>query len=108
MELHQLEPGRRRRINATMTSVLKAIADYTPGPYPGRVTLLWPDESAKVPNDPAAGWSEVAAAVDVRSIPGNHISCVTEHLGSFGATLRECLDKAAAAADVRSCVTMGS
>jgi thioesterase domain-containing protein len=64
----------------TLSRMEKAIRTYTPGEYPGRVTLFVASERVKVsPEDTSFGWSAVAAGgVDVHVIPGDHMSILLE------------------------------
>jgi amino acid adenylation domain-containing protein len=81
---------RRERVGAAYG---RAMLGYVPKSYPGRVTLLWPRElPLDDPNDPSAGWSKVAARVDVHQVGGGHITCVTSNLHNVAETLRSCLE----------------
>jgi thioesterase domain-containing protein len=44
--------------------------------------------------DPTLGWGKVAAEVKVVSVPGNHITCITEHVDILAERLQACLDEA--------------
>ncbi|HEV3468924.1 MAG TPA: amino acid adenylation domain-containing protein [Pyrinomonadaceae bacterium] len=73
-------------------SYLGATHGYVPKPYPGRVTLLWPEEAAaSVGGDPTMGWRGVAAEVEVRAVPGDHATCITLHQEALAGELRSCL-----------------
>jgi thioesterase domain-containing protein len=52
----------------------KAIASYTPGMYPGRVTLIVSSERADDPGGESdLGWSRVSGdSIEVRAVPGDH------------------------------------
>jgi thioesterase domain-containing protein len=66
----------------------RIIRGYIPGHYPGRVVLLHTDSiHSRVPDDPTLGWRHVTSHLEVRAIPGDHCSCLTEHVES----LAECL-----------------
>jgi amino acid adenylation domain-containing protein len=59
---------------------------HVPGRYDGRLTLL-----ATRPDSPADGarghsWIGRAPHVDIRPIPGRHLTCLTEHLADTAAT----------------------
>jgi amino acid adenylation domain-containing protein len=65
-----------------------AVLRYIPGPYSGRVVLFRTNElHLRAPNDPTAGWRHVASNLEVCPIPGDHHTCVTQHLES----LADCL-----------------
>lgn len=69
-----------------------AWARYTPEPYVGRVTLLWPQEDAARARraDPTLEWRALAAEVDVHMIPGTHETCTTTHIESLAACVAAC------------------
>jgi amino acid adenylation domain-containing protein len=65
---------------------------YCPGPYDGRIALIWgTDQEAPVRGDQTMGWSKLAPKVDVRLVPGNHLSAVTEHFGTIAEHVRAAL-----------------
>jgi thioesterase domain-containing protein len=68
--------------------------EYVARPYPGRVTLLRPsDAPLAVATSRDRGWGKLAAAVDVRFVPGQHHSMVKEpHVQMLARVLQECLD----------------
>jgi thioesterase domain-containing protein len=85
----------RRRAHAERREAYgRVLSAYTPGPYRGRVVLLWPEgEPARHPGDSTQGWSDVAAALEVRSIPGGHLSCVTTHVRALATQMRDALER---------------
>jgi thioesterase domain-containing protein len=91
-------PAHFRRLMATH---YQALRDYTPRPYPGRVTLF------RARTRPLfrlcgrdLGWAALAGGgLDVISIPGNHESILKEpHVRTLAAALKDRLRAAAAAA----------
>jgi len=73
-----------------------AILRYDPRPYSGRVTLLRAKgERLVCSHDYYMGWSRFAAGgVDVRLIPGSHLSLFKEpHIRRLAAQLQTCLDE---------------
>jgi hypothetical protein len=59
---------------------------YRPKPYPGRVVLLRTKSLGRdYPTDWTAGWGKLAAQIEVHEIPGDHGTCLTEHLGVVAA-----------------------
>jgi amino acid adenylation domain-containing protein len=89
-----LAEERHRKINEIYES---AMAAYVPRKYSGRVTLLQPAEWMQGPlDDVTFGWRDVATKVDVRTIPGGHLSCITDHVGELAACLRDCLSNESA------------
>ncbi len=67
--------------------------EYAPGPYGGRVTLLWPADDPVSLKDVIVCWQRVAHSVDAHVIPGRHFTCLTEHAQSTAAELRSMLSK---------------
>jgi aspartate racemase len=81
---------RRREINE---SYERAMAGYVPRKYAGRMTLLQPAEWMQQPlDDPMFGWADLAATVDVRTVPGGHLTCITDHVEELADCLRDCLN----------------
>ncbi|HXW13582.1 MAG TPA: amino acid adenylation domain-containing protein, partial [Terriglobia bacterium] len=68
------------------------LMNYRPKPYSGRVVLLR-TQAAKIsyPTDLTAGWGKVAAHVEVHNLPGDHITCQTEHVGDVAEHIAKCL-----------------
>jgi thioesterase domain-containing protein len=58
---------------------IKLGSDYALRPYPGRITLFRPQETpVPVQTAPDRNWGELAAAVDVHFVPGQHHTMVKE------------------------------
>lgn len=74
----------------------RAVADYEPQPYPGRITLLRATEQlAHNADDPALGWGELTASTEIYEVPGNHYTITTEpNVKALAERLKACLDKA--------------
>ncbi|MDQ2903649.1 MAG: thioesterase domain-containing protein [Chloroflexota bacterium] len=68
-------------------------AGYAPDLYPGKITFFWASEEPGLPGE----WREVVQAkegeVEMHFIPGNDLTCRTEHLPALAECLRECLSK---------------
>ena len=82
-------PANRR--DAMGVAFMRAAEEYVPLPYPGRVTLFWPEHDPASPEAAMEGWKQVAADVDLHVVPGDHLSYSTRHMAEFGARLRDCL-----------------
>jgi len=86
-----------RRILRVLRHNLVATNRYAPQPYAGRVTLLRTETSLRSEKkDRTLGWGAlVAGGVDVRVIPGTHLTCVlSPHVRAMAAQLGSCIDEA--------------
>jgi hypothetical protein len=68
----------------------KALEAHIPGPYSGKVVLLWPLEDRM---RLAEEWKRVAPAIKIHRVPGSHTDCVTTHATSLGTCMKAWLDK---------------
>lgn len=92
----EINIAENRRQNV-MNSYVKAMTGYVPRPYSGRISLLWPAESPfGHSDDPTWGWGKVASEVDVRIVPGGHLTCIINHVKDLASHLNECMEKAQA------------
>jgi len=83
----------REQVTAAYT---KALLGYVPRQYHGKVVVLWPSElPLEEPEDSTAGWSKVAASVELQRVPGGHITCITSHVDHVASALRARLDQIA-------------
>ncbi len=83
--------GRRKRV---MDAYVKAMAVYVPRRYKGRVTLLLPAESSLGHSyDPTWGWGSVTDEVEVRVVPGGHLTCITSHVKELAENLSGFLNR---------------
>src|SRR5262249_10771562 len=80
--------GRPTRLREVYRSIA---ARYDPGPYGGLVTVVWPSEDPVAPSAASDAWRELAARVDLRVVPGTHITCLTDHVRSAAELLGHCL-----------------
>jgi thioesterase domain-containing protein/acyl carrier protein len=80
--LGNMDPSLGGHVFEVFKSNLKAMMDYRPQPYPGKVTLLFAEEKPQfieVARDPQLGWGMYAqGGVEVIRIPGDHIHMVQE------------------------------
>jgi hypothetical protein len=66
-----------------------AVQAYLPAPYPGRLVVLRSEHLED--RRPDLGWSRVSRRVEVHSVPGDHLGCITRHVEATAARLRACL-----------------
>jgi amino acid adenylation domain-containing protein len=68
------------------------ITGYNYNPYPGKITLIWPQE------EPFYGiWQRKATQEqerDLQFVPGTHIGCRTDHILSLAETLKKSIEQA--------------
>ncbi|HEY0734503.1 MAG TPA: thioesterase domain-containing protein, partial [Herpetosiphonaceae bacterium] len=78
------------------TASLRAMQDYQPRPYAGRVTLFRAGDRPLDEADETLGWNAlVAAGVSVRVIPGDHYTIVRQpHVATLAEQLRLSLAEA--------------
>jgi amino acid adenylation domain-containing protein len=78
----------------TFSAHLKALWDYAPRPWLGRVLLFRPTERV-APLAPPLDWTGLASAVECLTVPGDHYSMIREpHVHALAAHLRERLQDA--------------
>ena len=78
-----------------------AHARYQPRRYPGRVVLIRCEATAAEPiavRDPSAGFGTCSASVDLRVVPGDHLTMLTRHAPALAAAIAEALRSAEGAA----------
>jgi amino acid adenylation domain-containing protein len=70
------------------------IEGYVPGRYKGRIVFFRSTSmQSRAPADPTAGWGQVASDVEVHWLPGDHQTCLTEHVETLAEHLASCLGK---------------
>ncbi|HJQ68948.1 MAG TPA: amino acid adenylation domain-containing protein [Blastocatellia bacterium] len=90
----EIDPAEDRR-KKVMDAYVKAMSAYVPRRYKGRVTLLLPAESSSAASsDSTWGWRRVADSVEVRVVPGGHLTCITSHVKELAENLSEFLNRA--------------
>jgi amino acid adenylation domain-containing protein len=99
-----VETKRLRQLFRVFEANLRAMLNYVPREYPGRVTLFRASEQGvDAPEDSLSGWGAPAAAgIELRIVPGNHYSMLRgPHAQSLGESLAACLGEAFAASAER-------
>jgi acetoacetyl-CoA synthetase len=73
-----------------------AMARYRPRPYRGRVTLIRAIEPhPDMPTDPAAEWAPwIHGTLEIRNVPGDHMSMFEAHVATLASCLTQCLEEA--------------
>ncbi len=73
---------------------LWAAGGYVVKPYAGRVTLLLSSDlqGGAEGGHPVREWRRVAPALEVETLAGQHLECITDHVGGLAQTIRRCLE----------------
>jgi acetoacetyl-CoA synthetase len=91
------EPSRLSFAKTTMrvkTSDLVALERYRPRFYRGKIRFVRPEANSYLPNDPIAVWKNLAAELDVETVPGDHLGMIETHFESLGAVLTRYVEEA--------------
>jgi thioesterase domain-containing protein len=70
---------------------MQAAREYVPGSYDGTVILCWPEQDGETPEAARRWWQRVARSVDLRVVPGDHLSYATVHVEGLARILTEVL-----------------
>ena len=88
-------PGTPAAARASLReSYLRSDREYAPERYDGRVTVLWPADDPITPEKAARTWSRLARAVELRVLPGSHLTCLTVHAAFAARQIERCLEDA--------------
>jgi amino acid adenylation domain-containing protein len=94
-ELWSFGPTMYHRLFQVYKNNHRAVEQYAPRPYAGRVTLLRAAETPVVTPDPTLGWGALAADVDLHVVPGTHTSMLHEpEVRVLAERLRACVERA--------------
>ena len=75
-------------------SYSRAMDSYVTRSYSGRVVLFWPiEEPTRNPEDPSMGWGGAVRNIEVRRVPGDHGTCIRDHVRTLADQMKVCLDK---------------
>jgi acyl-CoA synthetase (AMP-forming)/AMP-acid ligase II/thioesterase domain-containing protein/acyl carrier protein len=91
----------RARFRRVIMAHVRAVRDYQPLAYPGRITYFWAEDTHILGlRDPRRGWDRLArGGVTVHKVPGQHHQCLKEpHVQVLAPCLRKCLAEAEEAA----------
>jgi thioesterase domain-containing protein len=77
-------------------SDLRALKQYRPRYYPGKIRFVRPEANSYLPADPAAVWRNLAAELEVETVPGDHLGMITTHFHSLAEVLTRYVREAAA------------
>jgi acetoacetyl-CoA synthetase len=90
--LGPLPPDASRLSFAQTTSRVKqsdflALERYRPRFYRGKIKFVRPEANSYLPNNPTAVWKQLAAELDVETVPGDHLGMIGTHFESLAAVL---------------------
>ncbi len=68
-------------------SDLVALAHYRPRFYGGKIRFMRAEGEHYYPSDPAALWKELAAELEIDTVPGDHVEMINTHFESLAAVL---------------------
>ncbi len=60
---------------------------YRPARFDGKLTVLQPAENGPLPDY----WHEMAREVEIRTVPGGHLTSITQYAAGLAAELNDCL-----------------
>jgi len=73
-------------------SAYGALRSYKPSFYAGSVKFIRAEKVTEFPADPVAVWSHLVERIEVETVPGNHLSMLSEHYVDLAAALNHYLD----------------
>jgi len=90
----------RRRTRVDVGVTIRARWDdrtmhYIPKRFRGSVTVLLARDAERPGRIRETNWASVVDHVDTFAIPGSHLTCITRHIDSTAAQIRECLRRKA-------------
>jgi aspartate racemase len=90
------ESSLTRAISRLMEIHFRAAINYSPEPYPGKVTLFCCSDRATRSYEDRLAWCKVdGAGLEVHVVPGNDLSMMEDpHVQVMAGKLRDCLERA--------------
>jgi thioesterase domain-containing protein/acyl carrier protein len=71
-----------------------ALQRYRPRFYGGKIRFVKAEISTDFPQDPAAVWSKFAPAIEVETVPGDHLEIMTTHFRKLASVLSRYIEEA--------------
>lgn len=68
---------------------------YRPRFYGGNITFIRSETSLRFPHDPVAMWGKLVRKLDIRTVPGDHVSMIKEQVDGLASVFSACLREAA-------------
>jgi amino acid adenylation domain-containing protein len=95
-----MDMGQMHNLFRSFKDIIKAVMDYEPRNYPGRINLFRAEERlASTATDPTDGWGALAAGgVELHVMPGDHFTMISlPHARALADRLNACIEAALAA-----------
>jgi thioesterase domain-containing protein len=86
------EEARRRNIGL-LKGYYRAMASFIPPRVDARIVCLLTEPHRRSTTFNAKSWRHIAHELEVAVVPGDHLSCVTTHVGVLAHQLRACLSR---------------
>jgi acetoacetyl-CoA synthetase len=101
-ETHRLRtlPPETSRLSFARTTArnrdsdFEAMRHYRPQFYRGKIKFVRPESNSYLPTDPIAVWKNLAAELEVETVPGDHLGMIGTHFDSLAAVLSRCVREA--------------
>lgn len=63
--------------------------EYMPGPYSGKLTLLWPDDEPETASEALSCWKQITPNAELRELAAGHQACLTTEVSVLGRALAD-------------------
>jgi len=80
-------PGVETALRRVKQKAYLAYASYRPRFYRGKINFVTTQTKSFFPDNPAAVWGDLAAALEVEVIPGNHLDIITTEFKALASVL---------------------
>ncbi len=74
-------------------SSYRALENYEPRFYPGKIQFVRAAIPTDFPADPSAVWSGLASQFELKTVPGDHLGMMTTHFDSLASAISSCVQK---------------
>jgi acetoacetyl-CoA synthetase len=82
-------------------AAVRALTQYRPRPYPGKITFFSAREKTVFPSDPAKVWGPVTDDLEIVALSCHHVAMICEEAKMAADALKLCIQKALAPSEVR-------
>jgi thioesterase domain-containing protein/aryl carrier-like protein len=74
-------------------SSYRALENYEPRFYPGKIKFVRAAIPTDFPADPIAVWSGLARQFELKTVPGDHLGMMTTHFDSLASAISKCVQE---------------